>query len=562
MRLPADEPARYRRRAILASMAPTTRVALLQLRAYEVDAAAESLAYTLRRIDDAARERPDVIVLPEGTYPAYFLGGEYPRGVLTPAEALERFAEKARAHRVHIAAGLAIETDAGLQNGAALLRRDGTLAGVYAKSFLWHFDRRWFVPGDAYPVFDTDAGRLGLLVCADGRLPEIARILTLQGAQIILDLTAWVSGGRNPRDLTTVQREYLMPVRAAENGVWIACADKHGVEADSIVYAGRSCVIDPSGRIVAELPPDQDGMLVYDIPLGDAAPPVIRRPELYGTLAEPTTTLPVVRALAAPIVPEEAEHRIACVQMTFPPSLDGFISVAARHVARMALHDAEVVLFPATPSRLRAAYAHDAMLDAMLELARQNALSIAFTVSEGPSGEGRRAMYLVGPGGVIGRHFQTHKPPGPRFEGMPLGDVACGVFDTAVGRVGLVVGAEALVPEVARALMLRGADVLLCSTDAPGPLARQVARARADENRVYAAIASSAAAEGATMICDPTGRVIAEALAARELSISATINITQTRRKSMAPGSDVVRNRQPYAYGAIVARRAAGAAVI
>ena len=97
-------------------------------------------------------------------------------------------------------------------------------------------------------MFETDIGRIGILVCADGRLPEIARSLMLNGAQIILDLTAWVSGGRTQQDLSTPQVEFLMPTRAAENGVWIACCDKSGIEAESIVYAGRSCFINPRGR--------------------------------------------------------------------------------------------------------------------------------------------------------------------------------------------------------------------------------------------------------------------------------------------------------------------------
>jgi predicted amidohydrolase len=545
-------------------MTASARIALLQLPAYGIDRAEESLAHTLRRIDDASRERPDIIVLPEGTYPAYFLGGAYPRraGVLPPSRSMERFAAKAREHGVHIAAGIAVDAPRGLQNGAALFGREGQLLGVYAKSFLWHFDRRWFAPGDAYPVFDTDAGRIGMLVCADGRLPEIARMLAVRGAQIIVDLTAWVSGGRTPAELTTVQREYLMPVRAAENGVWIACADKFGIEDESIVYCGRSCVIDPGGRIVAELPPDEEGILTYEIPLTDAAPPVLRRPALYDTLVAPTESLPVVGRLGERLAPQAEERRVACVQMTFPSTLDEFVPLASRHVARLAMHDADIVLFPATPSRVRAAYARDAMLDAMSALASAHQLILAFTVSEGAAGDGRRAMYLAGPGGVLGRHFQTHKPPGERFASMPLGDEPSPVVDTPTGRVGLMVAAEAFVPEVARSLMLRGADVILYAADAPGPLSRQVVRARADENRVYVAAASSAAAEGATMVVDPAGRVLAEALAGRELSISATVNRTLSCLKAMAPGTDVVRGRQPSTYGALLREIDTRAAVI
>ena len=133
----------------------------------------------------------------------------------------------------------------------------------------------------------------------------------LNGAQIILDLTAWVSGGRHQQDLSTPQVEFLMPTRAAENGVWIACCDKSGIEAESIVYAGRSRFINPSGETVAALGPEEDGVLTYDVPITDAAPRVTRRPELYDALSQPTESLPVVRQLDEAVrdVAERAPHR-------------------------------------------------------------------------------------------------------------------------------------------------------------------------------------------------------------------------------------------------------------
>ncbi len=59
-------------------MSRTARIALLQLPAFAIEDAEASLAHTLRRIDETARERPDIIVLPEVTYPAYFLGTRRP----------------------------------------------------------------------------------------------------------------------------------------------------------------------------------------------------------------------------------------------------------------------------------------------------------------------------------------------------------------------------------------------------------------------------------------------------------------------------------------------------
>ena len=509
----------------------------------------------MRRIDETvASEHPDLIALPEVTYPAYFLGTPDLAGcnVLSPADAAERFAAKARQHGIYIAVGLALDVPGGrYANGALLFGREGAIIGRYDKSFLFHFDTRWFAPGAAYPVFETDIGRIGILVCADGRLPEIARSLALNGAQLILDLTAWVSGARHSEELTTSQVEFLMPTRAAENGVWIACCDKFGVEAESIVYAGRSRFIDPSGSTVAALGPNEDAALTYDVPTVDAAPPVTRRPELYDALTHPTESLAVTRQMDEPFVMSQHERRIAVVQMTMPPTGAEFLTAARRHIERQALMDAEVALFPATPSRLRGAYAHDAVLRGIEAIAHDTGVCVAFTISE-PDADGWRAMYLVGPRGVIAKHRQTHKPPGPRFASMPMGDDVSPVVARPFGRVGLMVAAEGFVPEVARSLMLRGAEIILWCGDDPGtPMMHTVARCRAEENRIFVACAAAATPNGATLIADPNGRILAQAIAGRELCVAAEVNRALTHIKQRAPGTDIVRNRQPATYGAL-----------
>ena len=176
---------------------------------------------------------------------------------------------------------------------------------------------------------------------------------------------------------------------------------------------------------------------------------------------------------------------------------------------------------------------------------------VVFTVNEGAAAEGARSMYLVGPRGVIANYQQTHKPDDPRFETMPLGDEPCPVINTPVGKVGLIHAAEVYVPEIARSLMLRGAEILIIAAhDAMHPL-RNIARCRADENRVYVACAGTPTENSGALIVDPAGLIIAEALEGRELSVSATVNRALSHLKAMAPGTDVVRDRQPSSYGAI-----------
>jgi predicted amidohydrolase len=114
-----------------------------------------------------------------------------------------------------------------------------------------------------------------------------------------------------------------------------------------------------------------------------------------------------------------------------------------------------------------------------------------------------------------------------------------------------MVAAEGYVPEVARSLMLRGAEIIVWAGDRSGPMMRTLARCRAEENRVYVIAAAAPGEHGATLIADPGGRVLQQALDGRELSIAADINRALTHQKRRAPGTDVVLNRQPTTYGAI-----------
>jgi predicted amidohydrolase len=238
--------------------------------------------------------------------------------------------------------------------------------------------------------------------------------------------------------------------------------------------------------------------------------------------------------------------------MTMPPTGDEFIPLAADHVHRQALMDASIVLFPATPSRYRQRYAYDALLTNMQALSSETGVGIGFVAWE-PDRDGYRTFFLVGPKGVIGAARQTHKPPGQKFAGMPLGDQPSPVVMTPAGRVGLMLAADAYAPEVPRSLMLRGAEIILWAGDDPGVATLPFARTRAEENRVYVACSGAPTANGAAAVCDPSGRVLAVALEGRELAVGAEVNPALAHIKERAPGTNVARSRQPSTYGLITA---------
>jgi predicted amidohydrolase len=539
------------------------RIALVQLRAFDLEEAAEGLRHTLEMVDRAAAERPDLIVLPEATYPAYFLRSreEYRRARPLDADAILRtFGEKAAQHGVYLAVGVALPSDEEVTNSALLFAPDGSLAGRYDKSFLWHFDRRWFRGGVHYPVFQTPLGRLGLLICADGRLPEIARCLTLGGAQVLVDSTAWVSWGRQPGELSNPQPEYMMSARAMENGVWVVAAGKVGIEAGSIVYCGRSCVIDPRGRTLASAGTEEETALTFELDPAEATgPPFARRPHLYSALTAATEELPVARLPEEPLAVGAGSRRLAVLQATLPATGTAFLEDARRWVETLRRQDADLLLFPATPLQHLDAYQATDLLPSLQALSAQSGVMLAVTLLERATEARYRTFYLLDGGEVLLAHRQSHHDfdsattgHSAGRAGLALGDEPCPVVPTRVGNVGVLLCAEGFVPEVARSLMLRGAEVLLWPADAPQFEVWAVARCRADENRLYMAVATAPTAEGGALVIDPTGRVVASALAGREMACSAQVNRALSRWKDMAPTTNVVLGRRPETYGVLL----------
>jgi predicted amidohydrolase len=122
------------------------------------------------------------------------------------------------------------------------------------------------------------------------------------------------------------------------------------------------------------------------------------------------------------------------------------------------------------------------------------------------------------------------------------------VIPTPFGNIGLLCGDEGFVPEVARCLALDGADLLAWPLFAPEPMAERIARCRSDENKVYTA----AAWPGGGMIVAPSGSPLIAIPADSGVAMSASVSRMQSRWKEMAPHTNVIANRIPEAYGALV----------
>jgi len=169
-------------------------------------------------------------------------------------------------------------------NAAVLVGPNGFLAH-YRKIHLFYEEKINFTPGDLpFPVIDIGIAKVGMMVCFDHLFPESARSLTLQGADVIA----------HPANLVLPDlAQRTMSIRALENGVYTATANRVGTEArtdESLTYTGQSQVIAPDGEALVRLSQDKVEVAVVEIDVMKARDKAItvhndklgdRRPDLY-----------------------------------------------------------------------------------------------------------------------------------------------------------------------------------------------------------------------------------------------------------------------------------------
>jgi predicted amidohydrolase len=301
------------------SEASTIKVAAAQIQAWTMEQAAQSLAAVGRAVQQAGEADVDLLVLPECAYPAYLIRSvEAYRAadVLPPSEYIITLARLAQKHKLHIVSGYIEDVGTHLYNSAVLIDSAGQQVGTYRKSFLWAADNSCFKPGERISVFETALGRIGMVICADTRAPEIIAKQIMDGAQVIAMPTCWVNVATEPGCYENPQPEFLISARAREFDVPFVCANKYGMETAKVGYCGRSIIASRSGSLLAEAPGDAEMLLVGEIELPERDPGHV--PELWESVVcwkeplRPTTKVlePVLVAVrpGGPIDAREIER--------------------------------------------------------------------------------------------------------------------------------------------------------------------------------------------------------------------------------------------------------------
>lgn len=471
----------------------TIKLACLQLKAFDIRESDLALQNALQMIDQAAENNVDLVVLPECTFPGYILGlndnveeqiGKTPDGV-------DAFQKKAQKHGLHLVVGLAEMYKGKIRNTAVLISPKGEIIGRVAKSFLWHFDSNWFVSGENFEVFETGIGRIGIIICADGRQPEIARILTLKGAELIVDLTNLVTSGFHSDKLSNPQCEYMLSTRALENKVWLVVANKVGLEAKSVVYCGKSCVIAPDGSIVRIASSYKQEIVYGEIDLNISKLKQIndmfnvvsdRKPGTYNILGEDYSNLPLKKYLNEKIIPEEKVFYSGVVQLDKHLTIEEFIETAGEFAHTMTMQYTKLLVFPDLPC-LEKPDKERYLVENQRKIAMENEIYIISCGTQVDKGNIYKGAYLFWPDGSHQFYRKVH------LDNSEVGKYKSGnkmeVWETPLGRIGIMLNYEGFLPEVARSLTLMGADVIAWPVNFKKNHQELIARTRAQCHQPY-----------------------------------------------------------------------------
>jgi len=163
------------------------------------------LSHWTKWLDRAGEKKADIALLPE-----MFNGKGVKDAEPIDGTAGSLLAQKARQWRMYVSGTFYEKRGDLVFNTAPLFDREGKLVGTYCKNQLYDPEEdEGATPGVGFPVFDTDFGKVGIIICYDSWFPEPTRLLAYKGAELILFPNAGYFTG-------------LMPARAADSGIWIA----------------------------------------------------------------------------------------------------------------------------------------------------------------------------------------------------------------------------------------------------------------------------------------------------------------------------------------------------
>jgi predicted amidohydrolase len=434
-----------------------------------------NLATCLRMLDEAAFCEPDLVVLPEfSNHLSWYENQEhcYEVSLDLDSDFLIAIADKARSIGAWVVINCTLRREQPVCTGTSLLYSpEGELVATNDKQVLIghenDFLRRAQEPG---PIVETPFGRVGMYACMDGVINETPRCLALRGAQLLCNsLNSFASD----------EGSLHIPVRAAENKLFVAAANKvgplipeailepvareTGIPVKFLMGAGESQIVAPDGTVLARASLDREEVVFADIELGEADNKrrpdgtdsfAVRRPELYAALGEdPARQSPAFggsEAVKAAVIQLESSGEEAPAQ-------------AAEQVSIAFSGGAKLVVLPPL------FFLPGQQVESLDEALDDSRLIIEFLAKL--CGEGQYVAtslvlndplqlcaVLIGSAGLVHRQGQLHDSE--RYAWSALSD-SVEIAGLGFARVALLTSDDASLPEAFRLAALGGADTVI-----------------------------------------------------------------------------------------------------
>lgn len=225
-------------------------------------------------VEEAGEKGVKILCLQEIFYGPYFCCEQdikwYQSAETVPGPTTERFSEYARKYKMVIILPVyEVSIDGVYYNTAAVIDANGEYLGKFRKIQIPHtwpgfWEKFYFKPGNlGFPVFETEYAKIGIYICYDRHFPECARILALNGAEILFNPSATTKG--KSQHLWELEQ----PAQAVANGVFIGANNRVGLEKPWKFgeFYGTSYFVNPKGEFLVKGSCDKDEIVVADLDL-------------------------------------------------------------------------------------------------------------------------------------------------------------------------------------------------------------------------------------------------------------------------------------------------------
>ena len=435
-----------------------------------------NISSLLKFCEEAAKTGSKLIVTPEmGTTGYCFLDREEIKPLVEsiPGPTTDKFYEISKRYDCYIVIGFPeVDKETNLYYNSAVLIGPEGIIGKHRKSHSYIAEPKWSAPGQEHLVYDTKIGKIAILICMDIHFIETARLVALQDADIIIHISNWLSE-RTPGP-------YWIS-RAFENSAYLIEGNRWGLER-TVQFSGGSCIINPDGSIASVID-SGDGICYAEIDIEWARNREVlgqkvfndRRPEMYMNLpTDPYLWNPIdfFGLYGLNPLPKGKKSKITVAQINSTNEIEDNLNKIINLSVNAKKEGSELIVFPELALTGHLSGSKNAQtidsptIKKLMNFSNMHNLYICFGFAENKDKEFFNSSILIGPEGILGVYRKIHLNSNDRKWANEGNDWK--YFDTKIGRIGMLIGYDAIFPESARCLGLYGCDLVLCSAAQEG----------------------------------------------------------------------------------------------